>query len=98
MRKVVTGFRFRNELVKKAIKVPMYRIGRFKINEYELREMQISVLKGEILNWTSILIEDDQGMIAQFDIKGRLNKNLYGMDLTAESAMKYLQVLNITKT
>jgi len=85
----------RSDLVERVV-APRYRIGKYVLNEYELRELMVNVAIGKIKNWKDIEITDDHGTTVKFmtgrSIPGRLTGNLYGMSLTVESTMKFLSL------
>ena len=58
------------------IKAPKYRIGRYVLNEYELRCLQVEVARG--LKQPGIKVKDDAGQIATIQADGTMDINIAG--------------------
>ena len=63
------------------IKPPKYKVGRYVLNEYEVRCMMSEVCLGS-RNPDGIHIEDESGKIAEILPDGRLTENLKGFDIS----------------
>jgi hypothetical protein len=68
----------RSDLTSK-ISLSKFRVGRFVLNEYEVREMIARVAEGT-LNPEGIVIVDEDGNSATIYSDGRTSRNLSGFD------------------
>jgi hypothetical protein len=71
------------------IKPPKYRVGRYVLNEYELRSLMVSVAKGEIDD--IIIVSDINGNMATILPSGRLDGTLYGLDINSKFTLELLK-------
>jgi hypothetical protein len=72
------------------IKPPKYRVGKYVINEYELRKLMLSVCKGEIQS--GIKVKDIYNKTATIQPDGSLDINLYGTDLMSLFTLDMLRI------
>ena len=79
----------RKELTSRIVP-PKYRVGRFTLNEYEVRELLARVAEGT-LNPEGIIIKDDLGVRSTISPKGVTSKNLFGFDLSYRLTMRRLK-------
>jgi hypothetical protein len=72
---------------------PKYYIGDIDLTEYDVRNIQLQVCKGDIDFETanSLEIKDEKGLIFNFREDGRLTNNPYGYDILARMTMDMLK-------
>jgi hypothetical protein len=77
------------------IKPPMYYLFYanndypFVLNEYELRSLMVRVKKSQVPR-IHLLVMDDQGNTAEFNVDGTLTRQLHGLDLAANLTLQLL--------
>lgn len=64
------------------IKPPKYQVGRYSINEYELRQLMAQVATGD--RQAGIKVKDETGHVATILENGRLSSNLKGLDINSK--------------
>lgn len=74
------------------IKPPKYKIGRYSLNEYELRQFMVEVAKKERPFGQKVL--DQIGNCATIQEDGTLSNNLFGTDIMS---LATLQIIRIRK-
>jgi hypothetical protein len=74
------------------IKPPKYKVGKYSLNEYEVRNLQVEVAKG--LKPHGIKVKDEKGKTGIIREDGLLTEKMYGYDITA---MICLELLGINK-
>jgi len=79
----------RTELTSRIVP-PKYRVGRYTLNEYEVRELLARVSEG-ILNPEGIIIEDALGVKSTINSRGVTSNNLYGFDLSYKLTIRRLK-------
>jgi len=72
------------------ISPPKYKVGRFTLNEYEVRELQARVSEG-ILDPKGIIIEDADGVKSTIDEHGNTSNRLRGFDLSYNLSIRRLK-------
>ncbi len=75
----------------KRIKPPKYRVGRYVLNEYELRNLMAEVAEGRYPA-DVIKVKDKYGVVATIYANGRLSRNLYGLSINSECTIRALKV------
>lgn len=65
----------------KRIKAPKYKVGKFMLNEYELRYLMYQIANGEISNYEKLTVKDELGNTATFDEYGKTSCSLKGLDM-----------------
>ena len=68
-------------MIYKRIKAPKFRVGRYILNEYELRELIAQVAEGTV-DPQNITVKAE-GMTATIDRDGSLSSNFQGLALTS---------------
>lgn len=71
------------------IKAPKYKVGKYSLNEYELRALMFEVAINQ--QPTGIKVKDLKGREAEILADGRLSNNLYGLDITSSYTLKQLK-------
>lgn len=61
------------------VKPPKYRMGRYRLSEYDLRALMLEVARGE--KPSGIVIKDETGCCAHIQEDGSLSACLWGMDI-----------------
>lgn len=77
------------------IKVPKFRVGRYVLNEYELRQLMLDVALG--VKPAGIEVRDEYGVIATIRKDGGLSVNLEGLAISARllgARIKAIRELN----
>lgn len=89
---------FNNPLNIKITKVNPVKffVGRYSLNELELKTLQLEVAEGS--KPPGILIKDEKGNIASIQPDGRLDNYLYGLDLSINLNIKIVQANRIKET
>ena len=64
------------------IRPPKYRVGRYVLNEYELRKLMVEVCEGS--KQPGIKVKDEFGNIATIRADGRLDCSLSGLDINSK--------------
>lgn len=71
------------------IKPPKYRVGKYVLNEYELRQLQVDVMNGVFES--PITIRDEKGQSFTIASNGRLSGSPYGYDLTSRCSLELIK-------
>ena len=74
----------------KRITPPKYRVGKFSLNEYELRNRMVEVAGGE--KPAGIKVKDDSGNVVIILQNGRLSANVVGFDINSMLTLKLLKI------
>lgn len=74
------------------IKPPKFRIGRYALNEYEIRQYCLEVAEGK--RKPGDIIKDSEGNTATILRNGRLSNVLGGLVLSAQLTMDLLNLIN----
>jgi len=74
----------------KRIKVPKFKVGRYSLNEYEVRNLMVEIAKGE--RPAGIVVTDENGESATLQPNGRPDKNLYGFGVAAQLTIELLRI------
>lgn len=72
------------------IKAPKYKVGRYTLNEYELRTLQYEVAQG--LKPHGIKVKDERGTIATIQPDGTMDCNVYGYDINSLCTIGILRI------
>jgi hypothetical protein len=72
------------------IKAPKFRVGRYVLNEYEFRNLQLEVALG--VKPAGIKVTDAQGNRAVIEKSGCLSDSLEGLALAGEISFEILKV------
>lgn len=72
------------------VKAPKYRVGRFVLNEYEIRCLMAEVAKGQ--KPAGIVVRDIKGDSATILEDGRLSCNLYGFDICSRFTLEVIRI------
>jgi len=71
------------------INPPKYKVGKFTLNEYELRSLQLKVCTGEVAG--GIKVRDERNNWAEILPNGNLSVGLYGMDICSAFAIQQIK-------
>lgn len=74
----------------KRITPPVFKVGRYKLNEYELRNLMVEVARGE--KPSGIVVKDSTGTTATVLENGSLSNNLKGMEVNSLFTMEILKI------
>jgi hypothetical protein len=72
------------------IKAPKFKMGRYSLNEYELRCLQVRVAKNEV--HSGIIIKDKNGKKATIKEDGTLSNNLSGLEINSKFTLEILRI------
>lgn len=72
------------------IKAPKFRVGRYVLNEYEIRTLQVEVAKGE--RKPGMKVKDDLGAVATILPNGSLDTALSGYDMNTYLRFQLLKL------
>lgn len=72
------------------IKPPKYKVGRYSLNEYELRQLMLEVAMGK--KPIGIEVKDQTGTIAFIQKDDSLNRNLFGMDICSSATLDMIKL------
>ena len=72
------------------VKAPKFRVGRYVLNEYELRTLMVEVAKGEKPG--NIKVKCPQGMVSIIREDGILTDSLSGFDIAAKLCIELLTI------
>ena len=78
----------------KRISVPKFKIGRFKLNEYELRQLLLDVTKGENLQFLNAKVVDCASGDVAFVTSIGLSDRLPGLHVCTNIAIEHMNVKN----
>lgn len=70
------------------IKPPKYKVGRYSLNEYELRQLMLEVAKKE--KPFGQTVKDQTGYCATIQEDGSLSCNLFGTDIMSNATLQML--------
>lgn len=74
----------------KRITPPKYRVGRYVLNEYELRTLMVEVARGH--KPEGIAIKDEKGATAIIRSDGTLSHSLYGLDINSRATLDLMRI------
>ena len=74
----------------KKIKAPKYKIGRYSLNEYELRQVQVDIAEGKLKD--GIIVKDQNGNKATINKDGTLSNKLHGIDICGLLTLRLLAI------
>lgn len=74
------------------VKPPKFKVGRYTLNEYELRTLMIEVAEGK--KNAGIRVKDSNGNVGTILSSGFLDYNLKGFGMCSKLAMKILYLKN----
>lgn len=80
----------------KRITAPKFRIGRYKLNEYELRNLMLDVAKGNKPEFIGKKVSEP-GYYAHITEDGTLNGRLPGLHIATEFAIAHMTIKNLNK-
>lgn len=72
------------------IKPPKYKVGRYSLNEYELRQLMLEVAKKE--KPFGQTVKDQKGYCATIQEDGSLSCNLFGTDIMSLATLQMIRV------
>jgi hypothetical protein len=72
------------------VKAPKFRVGRYVLNEYELRTLQVEVAKGD--RKPGMKVKDDLGVVATILPNGSLDTALSGYDMNTYLRFQLLKL------
>lgn len=72
------------------IKPPKYKVGRYSLNEYEVRKLMVDVAKG--ICPSGIKIIDEEKTCATILPSGRLDKNIYGFGINSGFTIELIKL------
>lgn len=75
------------------IKPPKYKVGRYSLNEYEVRKLMVDVAIG--FQSSGIKVTDINGNSAIIQSNGRLSNQLYGFDISSKFTLELLKIERI---
>lgn len=70
------------------IKPPKYRVGKYVLNEYELRQLQVDVMNGQIE--APVTVKDEKGASFTIGRSGRMSGSPYGYNFTSKCTLELL--------
>lgn len=82
----------KRHMLTSGIKPPKFKVGRFVLNEYELREMIALIAEGE-LSCEGISIKDEKGNVASINESGVCSINLHGFGLATSFTLRKLKAI-----
>lgn len=80
----------------KRITAPKFRIGRFVLNEYELRSLILEVAKGNNPEYIGKQV-NNSGHTAYITENGTLDNRLPGLHIASEFAVAHMEIKNKNK-
>jgi hypothetical protein len=69
---------------------PKYKVGRYTLNEYELRCLMSEVAEGKKI--APIKVKDEKGNTAAILPNGRLDVNIYGLDINSNYTLAVIRI------
>ena len=78
----------------KRIPHPKFRVGRFVLNEYELRCLILEVAQGDKPEFIGSVVRDESGCSATITETGALSDRLPGLHIASEYALKHMAIKN----
>jgi hypothetical protein len=82
-----------NHLTMTRITAPKFRVGRYKLNEYELRSLLVDVANGTKPEYIGKKVTES-GHVARFNTDGLLIGRLPGLHIATEFALKLMEIKN----
>lgn len=76
------------------ISPPKYKVGRFVLNEYELREMIARISEGD-LDPEGIVVIDEIGNHVTFDSDGVGSQNLHGFGINSQFTLRKIRAIRL---
>lgn len=77
----------------KRITAPKFRIGRYTLNEYELRSLMLEVARGNNPEYIGKKV-NNSGYIAHITEEGTLDGRLPGLHVATEFALAHMEIKN----
>lgn len=74
------------------IKTPKFKVGRYTLNEYELRTLFLEVAKG--IKPEGITVKDTKGNTAVILKNGTLSSSLHGLSISGQLSIDLLKIIN----
>lgn len=74
----------------KRIKPPKFKVGRYVLNEYEVRCLQVEVARGE--RESGMKVMDENGVVAEIRSDGVLTEFLKGFDINSVFALELIRI------
>jgi hypothetical protein len=68
------------------INTPKFKVGRFVLNEYELRQLMLEVATG--VQPAGIKVKDSTGKVVEILANGSLSDNIVGLSVADDIALK----------
>jgi len=84
----------------KRIPAPKFRIGRYKLNEYELRNLMLEVAEGNNTFFINAKVTDEYGNSAYIGTNGALEltrDRFPGLEIASKIAIKHMDLKNKIK-
>lgn len=80
----------------KRVSCPKFRVGRYKLNEYELRYLMLSIAEGDNQEFIGRKVTDCiSGESAVFLPNGRLNGSRFpGLSMMTDWSIKHMNIVN----
>ena len=78
------------------INPPKFRIGKYILNEYELRSLMLEVAQGHSVGFIGSKVTQE-GCIAYITADGSLNGRLPGLHIATDIAIKHMEIKNKNK-
>lgn len=72
------------------IKPPKFRVGRYILNEYEVREIIARIAEGT-LSPEGITIKDEKGTVVKVNSDGTTTDNLYGFGISSQFTLRKIK-------
>lgn len=76
------------------VKPPKYKVGRYSLNEYELRTLMLEVAKKEKPSGQTV--KDDKGNFATIQPDGSLSCNLFGTDIMSRCTLQMIGIRRLS--
>jgi hypothetical protein len=74
----------------KRITPPKYRVGKYSLNEYELRNLMLEVAQKQ--KPAGIKVKDERGAVVTILENGRLSESIAGFDINSMLTLKLLKI------
>lgn len=71
------------------IKSPKFRVGRYILNKYELRQLMYEVNQG--LKPDNLIVTDSIGNKARIKLNGKLNQPMHSFDIGTKTAINHFK-------
>lgn len=72
------------------IKPPKYKVGKYSLNEYELRQLMVEVAKGE--KASGLIVKDEKETCATIKEDGALSCPLFGMNISSAFTLEIIRL------